>query len=213
MIYLEYIERDRHITVEAFRYMGATSASPWVDPAADKMILQLGRTLRSGPMPSYLAFWKIAGLERLDAWEVYFGSKDWFDNVRSQAMHRTIHIQRAGHYDELIEGAQAGEGVHVVEFFDADDTVSDAALREAWSGRAHRHDAGASTWCCAASASGGPRQCRPVDLPQLRSNGRAAARRQGRRGHRHRHRRHLPPVGRGDSMTEYRPSGSAWSGR
>jgi hypothetical protein len=91
MIYLEYIERDRHITVEAFRYMGDQRQS-WVAPEADRMILQLGRTLRFGPMPSYLAFWKISGLERLDAWEAYFGSKEWFDNARSQAMHRTIHI-------------------------------------------------------------------------------------------------------------------------
>jgi hypothetical protein len=141
VIYLEYIERDRHITVEAFRYMGDQRQS-WVEPDADRMVLQLGRTLRFGPMPSYLAFWKIAGLERLDAWEAYFGSKDWFDNARSQAMHRTIHIQRAGLYDELIEGAEAGEGVHVVEFFDADGGTSDAAMRDAWSGRAHRHDAG-----------------------------------------------------------------------
>lgn len=141
MIYLEYIERDRHITVEAFRYMGDQRQS-WVDPDSDAMILQLGRTLRFGPMPSYLAFWKIAGLERLDAWEAYFGSPEWHDNARSQAMHRTIHIQRAGLYDELMEGPEPGKGVYVVEFFDAGDDVTDADLAEAWAGRAHRHDAG-----------------------------------------------------------------------
>lgn len=138
MIYIEYIERDRHITVEAFRYMGDQRQS-WVEPDADRMVLQLGRTLRFGPMPSYLAFWKIAGLERLDAWEAYFGSKDWYDNARSQAMHRTIHIQRAGLYDELAE-AEPGEGLHVVEFFDAD--VDDDTLCEGFAERMRRHGAG-----------------------------------------------------------------------
>lgn len=138
MIYLEFIERDRHITVEAFRYMGDQRQS-WVDPASDRMILQLGRTLRFGPMPSYLAFWKISGLERLDAWEAYFGSREWHDNARSQAMHRTIHIQRAGLYDELRERAAIGEGVHVVEFFDAPDALEDTALGEAFDRRAERH--------------------------------------------------------------------------
>ena len=141
MIYLEYIERDRHITVEAFRYM-ADQRQSWVDPDADQMILQLGRTLRFGTMPSYLAFWRIAGLHRLDAWEDYFGSKDWYDNPRSQAMHRTIHIQQAGLYDELITGPDAGDGIHVVEHFDAPAEVGDGAMRDAFAARATCHPAG-----------------------------------------------------------------------
>lgn len=141
MIYLEYIERDRHVPIEAFRHMGDQSQS-WVEPDADRMILQLGRTLRFGPMPSYLAFWKIAGLERLDAWEDYFGSPAWHDNGRSQAMHRTIHIQRAGLYDEVFEEEQFGNGVHVVEFFDADGGLSAGVLADAFAERAARFDAG-----------------------------------------------------------------------
>ena len=138
MIYLEYIERDRHVPIEAFRHMGDQSQS-WVEPDADRMILQLGRTLRFGPMPSYLAFWKIAGLERLDAWEDYFGSPAWHDNGRSQAMHRTIHIQRAGLYDELVEAEAFGEGVHVVEYFDAEAATDDSAVAEAFARRRERH--------------------------------------------------------------------------
>ena len=141
MIYLEYIERDRHITIEAFRYMGDQRQS-WVEPESDRMILQLGRTLRFGPLPSYLAFWRIAGLHRLDAWESYFGSVEWFDNARSLAMHRTIHIQRAGLYDELAQGPEAGDGVHAVEYFDVDADVGDDAIRQAFAARAERHRAG-----------------------------------------------------------------------
>jgi len=141
MIYLEYIERDRHVPIEAFRHMGDQSQS-WVEPDADRMILQLGRTLRFGPMPSYLAFWKIAGLERLDAWEDYFGSPAWHDNTRSQAMHRTIHIQRAGLYDEVVARETFGDGIHVVEYCDADPDLGEAAFAEAFTARAERHRAG-----------------------------------------------------------------------
>ena len=136
MIYLEYIERDRHVPIEVFRYMGDQSSS-WINPDDDRMILQLGRTLRFGPQPSYLAFWKIAGLERLDNWESYFGGKDWYDNTRSQAMHRSIFIQRAGLYRELTEGPSAGDGLQVVEFFDAED-VSAEDIITAFDERARR---------------------------------------------------------------------------
>lgn len=141
MIYAEYIERDRHMPVEIFRQLGDQSQS-WVEPDADRMILQLGRTLRFGPDPTYLAFWRIAGLERLDDWEDYFSSPAWHDNARSQAMHRAIHIQRAGLYDELIDPQEAGEGVHAVEFIDAPRSTSDAALREHYAARAAQHAEG-----------------------------------------------------------------------
>lgn len=139
MIYLEFIERDRQVPIEVFRYMGDQQSS-WVEPDADRMILQLGRTLRCGPQPSYLAFWKIAGLHRLDDWEHYFGGKDWYDNPRSQAMHRSIHIQRAGLYRELTEGPIADGGLQVVEFFDTDNVNDDATAR-AFEERAARFNA------------------------------------------------------------------------
>ena len=141
MIYVEYIERDRHMPVEIFRQLGDQSQS-WVEPDADRMILQLGRTLRFGPDPTYLAFWRIAGLERLDDWESYFSSPAWHDNARSQAMHRAIHIQRAGLYDELSDAVQAGDGVHAVEFIDAPHSTTDTAFRDHYADRAAYHTNG-----------------------------------------------------------------------
>ncbi len=141
MIYVEYIERDRHMPVEIFRQLGDQSQS-WVEPDADRMILQLGRTLRFGPDPTYLAFWRIAGLERLDDWETYFSSPDWHDNARSQAMHRAIHIQRAGLHDELIDPVEAGDGVHAVEFVDAPHSTTDTALQDHYAARAAHHTNG-----------------------------------------------------------------------
>jgi hypothetical protein len=141
LIYVEYIDRDRHVPIEVFRHMGDQSQS-WVEPDCDRMILQLGRTLRFGPDPAYLAFWRVAGLDRLDAWEDYFSSPAWHGNDRSQAMHRAIHIQRAGLYDELIDPAEPGEGLHAVEFIDAPRATTDAALREHIGARARRHTEG-----------------------------------------------------------------------
>ena len=52
MIYLEFIERDRSIPIEIFRQLG-NRASAWAEGTEDRMILQLRRTLRLGPAPSY----------------------------------------------------------------------------------------------------------------------------------------------------------------
>lgn len=141
MIYLEYIERDRFVPVEVFRYMGDQTSS-WVDAHADRMILQLGRTLRFGPHPTYLAFWQIAGLHRLDEWEAYFSSKDWFDNSRSLAMHRSIHIQQAGLYEEVIDSVLGDETLHAIEFFDIVDGTSNDQIESHYRERARRHHEG-----------------------------------------------------------------------
>lgn len=119
MYYVEFIQRDRSMPVDIFRTL-ADQASSWVDPDADRMVLQLGRTMRLGPHPSYLALWRIAGIERLDAWESYFGTDSYrAGNPRSHAMHRAIDIARAGLYDAAVEAGTTREGLHVVEYVDA----------------------------------------------------------------------------------------------
>ena len=115
--------------VEIFRAF-ADQATSWVEGQADRMVLQLGRTLRLGPHPSYLALWRIAGIERLDAWEAYFGSEGYRAcNPRSHAMHRAIDIAGAGLYDALVENATTPAGLHVVERFE---TTADDAAVTAW---------------------------------------------------------------------------------
>ena len=141
MIYIEYIERDRFMPVEIFRFLGDQGSS-WIEGAVDKMVLQLGRTMRLGPQPSYLAFWKIDGLERLDDWEEYFGSDAWPRNRKSTAMHRAIHIQRGGLYDAVVEGPAAGEGVHYVEYFAADSALSDDDMASHFQAREARYTGG-----------------------------------------------------------------------
>jgi hypothetical protein len=100
MIYIEFIEREAGTPIEVFRHLGSQQ-SAWSEASTDRMILQLGRTLRLGPRPSYLCLWEISDIGRLDAWEEYFHSTAAAENRRSQAMHRAISIQRAGLYDAL----------------------------------------------------------------------------------------------------------------
>lgn len=100
MIYIEFIEREAGTPIEVFRHLG-NQQSAWSEVATDRMILQVGRTLRLGPKPSYLCLWEIPDIGRLDAWEEYFNSGAAVENRRSQAMHRAISIQRAGLYDVL----------------------------------------------------------------------------------------------------------------
>jgi hypothetical protein len=133
-MYVEFIERDRPVPIEIFRHLGDQSSS-WAEGAVDRMVLQLGRTLRLGPSPSYLCFWQIPGIERLDAWEDYFRSPAAGANHRSQAMHRAIHIQRAGLYDELAPAGEAAPGLYLIEYCEPDAKAEGAALRAAMADR------------------------------------------------------------------------------
>lgn len=129
MYYVEFIARDRSMPIEIFRAF-ADQAASWVDGQVDRMVLQLGRTLRLGPHPGYLALWRIPGIARLDAWEAYFASDDYrAGNRRSHAMHRAIEITDAGLYDALVEDGTEPAGLHLIERFDS--AAEDAAIA-AW---------------------------------------------------------------------------------
>ena len=117
MIYIEYVERDRFMPIEIFRYLGNQSA--WTDPD-DSLVGSFGRTMRIGPMPSYLAFWKCSGMERMDEWEAYFRSEKGKNDAHELATHRAIHLQKAGCYDEIFEGKKVDRsGLHLIEYFAA----------------------------------------------------------------------------------------------
>jgi hypothetical protein len=130
MIYVEFIDRDSAIPIEIFRHVG-NQQSAWVEGTDDRMILQLGRTLRLGPTPSYLCFWEIPGIWRLDAWEAYFHSPAAARNLRSRAMHRAIRIERAGIYDQLWRGASLESPLYVVYFCEPA-TGTDGELSKAY---------------------------------------------------------------------------------
>jgi hypothetical protein len=137
VIYVEFIERDRWMPIEIFRLLANQEAS-WAEGAVDRMVLQLGRTFRLGPRPSYLCLWDIPNIDRLDAWEEYFHSAAALQNLRSQAMHRAINIDRAGLYDTLHQGKPLTAPMYLVEYCQPA-TEANAEIREAFEDRAARH--------------------------------------------------------------------------
>jgi hypothetical protein len=138
MIYIEFIERDRFVPIELFRYL-ANQEGIWAEGETDRLVLQLGRTFRFGPIPSYLAFWQIPSMDRIDAWQTYFTSDAALRNRRSAAMHRGIHVQRAGLYDETIAQSQYNGENWYIEYFDAAASSDSDALEKPFRGRAKAH--------------------------------------------------------------------------
>lgn len=139
MIYAEFIERDRSMPIEIFRRLG-NQGSDWAEGAEDRVVLQLGRTLRLGPAPSYLCLWEVPSLARLDSWEDYFHSPAAARNGRSLAMHRAIHIQRAGLYDILDRAESLDAPLYLIEYIDPRERDDDS-IRAAVANRTRRHDA------------------------------------------------------------------------
>jgi hypothetical protein len=136
MIYLECIQRDRFMPLEIFRALG--DQATWTDPT-DRLVLNLARTLRLGPHPAYLAFWKCDTMRRLDEWEDYFNSDAGLRDVPELASLRSIHISDAGCYDEVIEGPQAEGGLQYVEFLDLPAPAERAEVAEHFVRRAQRY--------------------------------------------------------------------------
>ena len=139
MIYAEFIERDRSMPIEIFRRLG-NQGSDWAEGAEDRVVLQLGRTLRLGPGPSYLCLWDIPSIARLDSWEDYFHSPAAARNGRSLAMHRAIHIQRAGLYDVLHRAENLEAALYLIEYVEPRGE-SDDSIRALLADRARRHHA------------------------------------------------------------------------
>jgi hypothetical protein len=137
VIYLEFIERDRWVPIEVFRHNG-NQQSAWAEGSADRMLLQLGRTMRLGPRPSYLCLWDIPDIGRLDAWEDYFHSPAAAQNPRSLAMHRSINIDRAGLYDVLDQGSSLEAPLYIVDYCDPLESDDDS-IRQVFAGRTRRH--------------------------------------------------------------------------
>jgi hypothetical protein len=127
MIYIEFIEREAGTPIEVFRHLG-NQQSAWSEVATDRMILQLGRTLRLGPRPSYLCLWEIPDIGRLDTWEEYFHSSAAAENRRSQAMHRAISIQRAGLYDVLWRAEALDASLYLILYCEPGGATNDALI-------------------------------------------------------------------------------------
>jgi len=137
MIYVEYIERDRFLPFEIFRQLG--NQSSWT-AANDTLVGSFGRTMRLGPMPSYLAFWQCKGMARMDEWETHFNSPESQFDVAEKATHRAIHLQHGGCYDELaIDPSVDRAALFCIEFFPTHSRISNDEILLRYKTRAAAH--------------------------------------------------------------------------
>jgi hypothetical protein len=139
MLYVEFIERDRQMPIEVFRALGVQSA--WEDPN-DELLGQIGRTMRLGPHPAYMAFCRFDDFKRLDEWEAHFRSEKHARDKRMHAKHQAIHHFRAGCFDEVAPACRLSGGLYYVEFFSTTASVSQADLADHFSRRQALHPAG-----------------------------------------------------------------------
>jgi hypothetical protein len=134
MIYAEFIERDRFMPIEIFRRLGDQSS--WTD-SEDELAGSFGRTMRLGPMPGYLAFWRCKGMARMDEWEAHFHSPAAHADVAENATHRAIHLQHGGCYDELLAGPPVDRSaLFCIEYFAAPSSLADAEILSRYKSRA-----------------------------------------------------------------------------
>ncbi|HNB26836.1 MAG TPA: hypothetical protein PLR41_07770 [Alphaproteobacteria bacterium] len=122
MILAEYIRRDRNVPWELFRQHGRQD---WVSDQ-DVMVANLGCTMKIGPEPHYMCWWKIASIARMDEWEDYFRTPEGKHYAATSPVPRALDFYQAGLYDEVFGEGQVPDGLHLVEFFAADDASSSA---------------------------------------------------------------------------------------
>ncbi|HWA49341.1 MAG TPA: hypothetical protein VG742_13780 [Dongiaceae bacterium] len=117
MIFAEYIARDRNVPWEVFRHHGRQD---WVSDQ-DVMVANLGRTMKIGPQPHYMCWWQIKSIARMDEWEDYFRTAEGKHYAATSPVPRALDFYQAGLYDEIIGNGKVPDGLHLVEFFSADD--------------------------------------------------------------------------------------------
>jgi hypothetical protein len=137
MIFAEYIARDRSIALEIFRHLGHQD---WASDE-DERVLNIGRTMKIGPEPHYMCWWRIKSMVRMDGWEDYFRTAEGRRYAQSSPVPRAMNFYRCGLYDEIIGQGQLPGGLHLVEFF-AGDEAPGAELADWFRERAHANGAG-----------------------------------------------------------------------
>lgn len=131
MIFGEYLAHDPAVPLQLFRHHGRQD---WTGDG-DVMVANLARTMRLAGEPNYMVWWRIAGPERIDAWEAYFRTPEGRLYQAETPVTHAVRFLRNGLYDEVIGAGQVPQGLHLVEHFDAD-AISTAELARLFEARA-----------------------------------------------------------------------------
>jgi len=140
LIYIEFTSRREGVGLEQFHKVAGRGQEGWAgDYPDDIMVVNLGRTWRTGPEPEYMTAWYTPkqGLDRIDDWEEVFRSSaaDAFE----EPFRLAARIDRAGCYTPLLEPVVGSGERYYVEYFDFADGATRDDVRSACEDRRERH--------------------------------------------------------------------------
>jgi hypothetical protein len=121
LIFVEYIHREHTTPWQIFRKLGNQDWSG----EGDKIVANLGRTMRLAPEPHYMCWWQIPSIVRMDEWEAHFRKPEGRLYLAETPTNKALNFTRCGLYDEVVGSGAVPPGLHLVEYF-----VPDPAGRE-----------------------------------------------------------------------------------
>jgi len=138
---VEFISRLPGVSIEAFHFAVGRGQTGWSSEHSDDvLLLNLGRTFRTGPEPEYVAVWYTpgSGLERVGDWERIFasGEADHFEETFRLA----ARIDTAGCYEPLLEPALGRDGLYYGEYLDIAPGVTQDEVASFFAERRDRYD-------------------------------------------------------------------------
>lgn len=141
LVYIEYISRRPGVSAEAFYFATGRGQTGWAgEYAEDMMVLNIGRTFRTGPEPEYMTVWYTpeGGLARIGDWDRIFKSGVAADF--EEPFKLAARIDKAGCYEPLLEPVSAAKGPFYAEFVDFAPEATRDEVRAFYEERRARHD-------------------------------------------------------------------------
>jgi hypothetical protein len=144
-VYIEYISRAPGVSLAAFHeHVGGAQGGWDSENSADVMLLNLARTWRIGPLPSYFCAWHTpgGGLARIDDWQRIF-TRDGERTPAEASAHRfddTGSIDDAGCYEALLPPVRGDGPCYYGEFLDVSPGATRDDVRGLFEKRRSRHE-------------------------------------------------------------------------
>lgn len=160
LVYVEFISRRPGVSVEAFHFAAGRGQTGWSSEHADDvLLLNLGRTFRTGPEPEYVAVWYTpgAGLERIGDWERIFASGEADD--LEETFRLAARIDSAGCYEPLLEPVPGRDGLYYGEYLNIAPGASHSDVAAFFDDRRERHGATLNLLCDRIGALGPDPRC------------------------------------------------------
>ncbi len=100
MYYIEFVEKNPGVSQERFQQVVRHSSERWAaEHPEDELLLNIGRTWRMGPKPTYMTVWKIKDFSAFQTWNAEFQKADIRD--KHGEFEEVATIVDAGVYEDL----------------------------------------------------------------------------------------------------------------